>query len=137
MYYICNFTSPTEIAKMNCAESSSSMRPDGDGEMKIYVQSEYYGNYALEVDSSNTIQDVLVTVLVSVLPIWQAATTVYFNGQLLERAKSLADYSIEDGSILHLKRAALNFGPRGRVNMKERPNGGEIYYTVERILGAT
>nr|CAD1841013.1 unnamed protein product [Ananas comosus var. bracteatus] len=108
---------PTEIAKMNCAESSSSMRPDGDGEMKIFVQSEHYGNYALEVDSSNTIQDVLVTVLVSVLPTWQAATALYFNGQLLERGKSLADYSIEDGSILHLKRAALNFVPRGRVNM--------------------
>nr|CAD1829810.1 unnamed protein product [Ananas comosus var. bracteatus] len=33
---------PTGIAKTNSAESTnSSMRPDRDGEMKIYVQSEY------------------------------------------------------------------------------------------------
>nr|CAD1841020.1 unnamed protein product [Ananas comosus var. bracteatus] len=94
---------PTKIANKGYAESSSSMRPSGDGEMKIYVQSEDDGNYALEVNSSNTIEDVLITVLGK----WPGA--LYFNGhRLLETDKSLADYSIEDGSILHLDVFELN-----------------------------
>nr|CAD1829798.1 unnamed protein product [Ananas comosus var. bracteatus] len=120
-YNVCNFTSPTGIAKTNCAESTnSSMRPDRDGEMTIYVQSEYFGNYALEADSSNTDKNFMDIVSMKITlgyPRWAPSTTLYCNGQLLERGKSLADYSIEDGSVLHLKRAALNFVPRGRVNM--------------------
>lgn len=112
VHYICNFDSPTKIANKGYAESSSSMRPSGDGEMKIYVQSEDYGNYALEVNSSNTIEDVLITVLGK----WPGA--LYFNGhRLLETAKSLADYSIEDGSILHLDVFELNL-----VHIIETPN---------------
>ncbi|OAY67490.1 hypothetical protein ACMD2_17061 [Ananas comosus] len=116
VHYICNFDSPTKIANKGYAESSSSMRPSGDGEMKIYVQSEDYGNYALEVNSSNTIEDVLITVLGK----WPGA--LYFNGhRLLETAKSLADYSIEDGSILHLDVFELNL-----VHIRE-------YHIVNRI----
>nr|CAD1841065.1 unnamed protein product [Ananas comosus var. bracteatus] len=93
----------TKRAKKGYAESSSPLRPNGNGEMEIFVQSKYYGNYALEVDSSNTIMDVLITVL----PIRRLESDpepkLYFNGHLLESAKSLADYGIEDGSILHLK----------------------------------
>ncbi|XP_020091810.1 uncharacterized protein LOC109712585 [Ananas comosus] len=104
---------PTKIAKKGYAESSSSMRPSGDGEMKIYVQSEDYGNYALEVNSSNTIKDVLKTVLGK----WPGVA-LYFNGHhLFETAKSLADYSIEDGSILHLEVFELNL-----VHIIETPN---------------
>ncbi|OAY67489.1 L10-interacting MYB domain-containing protein [Ananas comosus] len=42
---------------------SSSRRPNGDGVMKIFVRSENYGNFALEVEKSNTIEDVLITIL--------------------------------------------------------------------------
>nr|CAD1841051.1 unnamed protein product [Ananas comosus var. bracteatus] len=104
---------------MDSAESSSPVRPNGDGEMKIFVQSEYYRNYALEVDSSNTIQDVFITVL----PISRLKAIpepkLYFNGQRLEMEKSLADYGIEDGSILHLECTIWTFRT---ANMREWPN---------------
>ncbi|OAY65562.1 hypothetical protein ACMD2_26710 [Ananas comosus] len=45
------------------ANPSSSRRPNGDGVMKIFVRSENYGNFALEVEKSNTIEDVLITIL--------------------------------------------------------------------------
>nr|CAD1841021.1 unnamed protein product [Ananas comosus var. bracteatus] len=88
---------------MDSAESSSPVRSNGDGEMNIFVQSEYHGNFVLEVENSNTIEDVFITVL----PIWRLKAIpepkLYFNGQRLEREKSLADYGIDDGSILHLE----------------------------------
>nr|CAD1841050.1 unnamed protein product [Ananas comosus var. bracteatus] len=89
---------------MGSALSGFCLRRNGDGKMQIFVQSSsHYGNFALEVDRSNTVQDVLGTIL----PISRLAARpkpgLYFNGHLLERAKSLADYGIEDGSILHLE----------------------------------
>ncbi|XP_020092622.1 uncharacterized protein LOC109713075 [Ananas comosus] len=119
---------------MDCAESGSPVRPSQDSEMKIFVRSEYHGNYALEVDSSNTIQDVLITVL----PIWRLEADpepqLYFNGDLLDRAKSLADYGVEDGSILHLECTNWIFLS---ANESEQPNqilGRKKIIITDRLL---
>ncbi|OAY70501.1 hypothetical protein ACMD2_05421, partial [Ananas comosus] len=118
---------PASVAELWNSKWDSAGEPDQfASEMKITVQSDathnYHllseddGNYALEVNSSNTIEDVLITVLGK----WPGA--LYFNGhRLLETDKSLADYSIEDGSILHLDVFELNL-----VHIRE-------YHIVNRI----
>nr|CAD1841066.1 unnamed protein product [Ananas comosus var. bracteatus] len=88
---------------MDYANSYSSRRPNGDGEIKIFVQSEHYGNYALEVESSNTIEDVFITILPIRRLKLDPEPELHFNGDLLEIERSLADYGIQDGSILHLE----------------------------------
>nr|CAD1823426.1 unnamed protein product [Ananas comosus var. bracteatus] len=131
-----DFASPTKKAGKGYADSSSSVRLDGDGEMKIFVQSEYYGNYALEVENANTILEVFNTILPRGRLYEGPLPELYFNGHQLEQKNTLADYGIQDGSILHLEatapRCAFMLGERekpkiisGRkkIIITDRPSG--------------
>nr|CAD1841052.1 unnamed protein product [Ananas comosus var. bracteatus] len=133
---MCNLASPAEIAKMGSALSGLSLRRYGDGKMQIFVQSSsYYGNFALEVDGSNTVQDVLGTIL----PIPQLAARpkpeLYFNGHLLKRAKSLAKYGIQDGSILHLN-CTDDIDFSANVIRTELKSGIEYWALEKKLCGA-
>lgn len=88
---------------MGCADSGSAVRSNPDGEMKIFVQSESGGSYVLEVDRSNTIRDVLATILFTRRLESRPEPGLYFNGQKLEMAESLAAYGIQDCSVLQLE----------------------------------
>nr|CAD1841059.1 unnamed protein product [Ananas comosus var. bracteatus] len=94
---------PTELAKMGCADSGTPVRSNLDGRMKISVQSKKQGSYVLEVDSSNTIRDVLATILFAHRLESSPEPGLYFKGQKLEMAESLAAYGIQDCSVLQLK----------------------------------
>nr|CAD1841057.1 unnamed protein product [Ananas comosus var. bracteatus] len=75
------------------------MLPRTNGDMEIFVRSNN-GNYALEVDSSNTIWDVLIAVLGDIRSLGRwPKPTLWFNGSVLEEAKSLSDYGIHDRCV--------------------------------------
>ncbi|XP_020091700.1 uncharacterized protein LOC109712515 isoform X1 [Ananas comosus] len=94
---------PTKTKTGN-ANPGPSRRPSGGGEMKIYVRSVKHGNFTLEVDKSNTIKDVLITILPHELLKSGWEPLLYFNGdEPLEEICSLADYKIQNGSILKLE----------------------------------
>nr|CAD1841072.1 unnamed protein product [Ananas comosus var. bracteatus] len=110
---------PTELAQIGCADSGSPVRSNPDGEMKIFVQSESRGSYVLEVDSSNTIRDVLITILFTKRLESRPEPGLYFNGQKLEMAESLAAYGIQDCSVLQLECTSCIYYS---ANVIERPN---------------
>nr|CAD1841017.1 unnamed protein product [Ananas comosus var. bracteatus] len=102
---MCNFASSKVIAKTGNAIPGPSRRPNGGGEMKIFVRSENYGNFVLEVEKSHTIEDVLITLVpheVLQSGLWDI--DLDFNGSpLMEIERSLAHYGIQNGSILQLE----------------------------------
>ncbi|XP_020091809.1 uncharacterized protein LOC109712584 isoform X2 [Ananas comosus] len=109
------------IAKTGNAIPGPSRRPNGGGEMKIFVRSENYGNFVLEVEKSHTIEDVLITLVpheVLQSGLWDI--DLDFNGSpLMEIERSLAHYGIQNGSILQLE--CIQGGARSDSDERQWP----------------